>query len=338
MKLTRLSVLLPLLACSALAAYALGPRVHPVRPTVQVPEMPTDPTALETLVRAQEQAAGPLRPDTEARIVWAEPGHPHRTACSIVYLHGFSASQGEGSELARSLATDFGCNLYLSRLPGHGLSAPDAMKGLSAQKLADGAAQALGIGRALGERTIVIGTSTGGSLALLLAAQAPQDIQGLVLWSPLVRERGNQLNPVFYPWGMEMLRLSQNRGGAIRYKKSSSPVWASAIHVDGYRALAELTRGAMIEPTFRAVTAPTFVGYYYRDADHQDPTVSVAEIKTMADELGTPPAQKDVVDFPDAGTHVIPFPGLSHASDAVLSKTRDFLRNVVGLAPIATAE
>ncbi|GBQ68085.1 putative hydrolase [Ameyamaea chiangmaiensis NBRC 103196] len=315
--------------------WVAGPRVEAVRPVVHLPTVPQDAQALTAFIDEEEAHAGPLRDDTRARIVWATPDSPHRTECSMVYLHGFSASQGEGGGLPAALARQFGCNLYLARLPGHGLAAPDAMAGLNAQTLADGAARALAIGNALGERTILIGTSTGGSLALLLASQVPERIGALVLWSPLVRERGNKLDLLFQPWGLWALRLLQNRGGAIVHKPSSSPVWASDLHVDGYRALAELTRGAMNARTFGAVTAPTFVGYYYRDEAHQDQTVSVAAIKGMAGALGTPADRKRVVDFPDAGTHVIPFPGLSQASAGVEAASADFLRTVVGLTPAA---
>lgn len=82
----------------------------------------------------------------------------------------------------RELARDFGCNLSLSHLPGHGLEADVAMRGIDAQELLDGAARALAIGRALGERLMVIGTSMGGALALELAAQRPDLVDALVLW------------------------------------------------------------------------------------------------------------------------------------------------------------
>ncbi len=55
------------------------------------------------------------------------------------------------------------------------------------------------------------------------------------------------------------------------------------------------------------VIAPVFLGYYYRDEQHQDPTVSVAAMLAMYDRLGTPPTFKRKQDFPDAGAHVISF-------------------------------
>ncbi|GBQ26150.1 alpha/beta hydrolase [Gluconacetobacter azotocaptans] len=319
--------LLGALAC----VFAAGPRVRPWVGDVVLPDVPRDPAALDAWIAAGERRAGALRPDTEARIVWADPAHPARTACTMVYLHGFTASQGEGFPVHRDLARLFGCNLYLSRLPGHGLRAPDAMRGLSAARLMQGAATALAVGRAIGDRVIVIGTSTGGALALALAAQQPQAVSALVLWSPLVRERGSQLDPLLWPWGRSLMWLVHNQGRDVTHEPAVGPIWTGDVHLDGYVALAELTRGLMTDDLFGQVTAPVFMGYYDRDPDHQDPTVSVAAMLRMYDRLGTPAALRRRVDFPDAGAHVIASPLRSHAAAAVCRATRDYLRDVVGL-------
>ncbi|WP_246395563.1 alpha/beta hydrolase [Gluconacetobacter tumulisoli] len=310
---------------------AAGPRVRPWTGNVVLPDVPRDPAALDAWIAAGERRAGPLRPDTGARIVWADPVHPARTACAMVYLHGFTASQGEGFPAHRDLARLFGCNLYLSRLPGHGLRAPDAMRGLSAARLMQGAATALAVGRAIGDRVIVIGTSTGGALALALAAQQPQAVSALVLWSPLVRERGNQLDPLLWPWGTSLMWLVHNHGQDVTHEPALGPVWTGDVHLDGYVALAELTRGLMTDDVFRQVTAPVFMGYYDRDPDHQDPTVSVAAMRKMYDRLATPDTLRRRVDFPDADTHVIASSLRSHAAAAVCRATQAYLHDVVGL-------
>lgn len=330
----RYKLLLGLLVVLAVAV-AAGPRVQPQALQLQaVPPPPQDPAALQAWVDAREGAAG-IRPDNQARIVWADPAHPAHAGCAIVYLHGFSASQGEGAPTHRRLAQAFGCNLYLSRLPGHGLDAADAMRGLDVQQLVQASAQALAIGHALGDKVIVIGTSMGGSLALELAAREPQAVDALVLWSPLVRERNNALAPMLWPWGATWLRYSRNHGSEVVHGKSSSDYWAADIHLDGYRTLAALTRGEMQPATFALVRAPVFLGYYYRDEEHQDPTVSVPAMLAMYDQLCTPAALKRKQDFPNADAHVIASPLRSHASDDVFAATRDFLQQVVGLAPVA---
>ncbi|PWK81833.1 alpha/beta hydrolase [Fulvimonas soli] len=316
-------------ALALVALAALGPRVRPRGLAVRLPAVPAAPAALQALVAAQE-ARPDLRPDNQARIVWADPAHPARAACAIVYLHGFGASQGEGAPVHRELARDFGCNLYLSRLPGHGLAEPDAMRGLTAQQLVDGAAQALAIGRALGQRVIVIGTSMGGALALELAARQPRAVDAVVLWSPLVREYGDRLEPMFWPWGPLFLRYAYNRGSEIVAQPHASGYWAQAVHVDGYRAVAEL-RAALSPALFARIRAPLYLGYYYRDERHQDRTVSVAALLGMFERLGTAPALRRRQDFPDAGAHVIASPLRSRSAGAVYRGTRDFLHEVAGL-------
>lgn len=309
----------------------LGPRVRPWNGALAMSAVPSDPAALTAWIAAGEAAAGPLRPGAGARIVWADPAHPARTACAIVYLHGFTASQGEGAPVHADLARLFGCNLYLARLPGHGLQAPDAMRGLTAERLAQGAARALAIGGAIGDRVIVIGTSTGGALALDLAARFPQALSGLVLWSPLVRERGNQLDPLFWPWGLQLMWLVHNHGHDVTHAPALGPVWTGDVHVDGYVALAELTRGRMVAPVFHQVTAPVFLGYYDRDPAHTDPTVEVPAMREMFGQLGTPAALRRQVDFPQADSHVIASPLRSRTPDAVCRATRDYLHDVLRL-------
>ncbi|KRE85802.1 hypothetical protein ASG75_09595 [Rhodanobacter sp. Soil772] len=313
------------------AVAALGPRAQRRELTVRLPAVPAAPLQLQAWVDAHEAAQPGVRADNQARIVWADPQHPARTACAIVYLHGFGASQGEGAPVHRELARDFGCNLYLSRLPGHGLTASDAMRGLDAQQLVDGAAQALAIGHALGGRVIVIGTSMGGALALELAAQQPQAVDALVLWSPLVRERDDRLAPMFWPWGGVFMRYAYNHGNEIVPQHGDSLYWSKAIHLDGYRSVAVLSRSALNPFTFARIHAPAFVGYYYRDEKNQDSTVSVPAILGMFDQLGTLARFKRKQDFPDAGAHVIASAVYSKSVEAVHRRSRGFLHDVVGL-------
>ena len=89
--------------------YFLGP--EPAKPKFD-PTMPTVPQAsdeLEKYVAAQE-SKHKLKPDNEARIIWNDSSKK-KTEYSVVYLHGFSASQEEGNPVHRDFARKFGCNL-----------------------------------------------------------------------------------------------------------------------------------------------------------------------------------------------------------------------------------
>jgi len=317
------------------AVLALGPRVVPDLQPSPLPAVPQDMAALQQWVDARERVAGGLRDDAQARIVWADPARPARTACSMVYLHGFSASQGEGAPAHVRLARSFGCNLYLPRFPGHGLLAGDALHGIDAQRLLDASAEALAVGKALGERVILIGSSMGGALAMQTVAAHPADVQSLVLWSPLVRERGDQLQPLVWPWGAQLLLWSRNGGDPVLRHAAASAAWADAIHVDGYRAIAALSRGGMLPALYGRIKVPVFVGYYYRDEAHQDGTVSVAAMREMFEQLGTRAALREMVNFPQADNHVIASPLRSKAAAQVYAASCRFLvaRSGIGLQP-----
>ena len=93
--------------------FLLGPR--PSKPVYNkdLPAVPAIAAGLEQYVTHIE-AAHKVKPDNEARIVWANDSLKQKTPYAIVYLHGFSASQAEGNPLHRDIAREFGCNLYLS--------------------------------------------------------------------------------------------------------------------------------------------------------------------------------------------------------------------------------
>lgn len=301
-----------------------------------LPAVPQAPAELAHWIDARERAL-PLRDDTAARIVWADPRHPRKTACSIVYLHGFTASQGEGEPLHRRLAQTFGCNLYLSRWPGHGLRNDDALRGVTAQGLLDAAAEAVAIGHAIGDRVILVGTSMGGALATQMTAQhaADADILATVLWSPLVSARNVSAQKLLaMPLGETLVKYRLNHGNdLIRGAVVDSPYWAQAGHLDGYVAAARLARG-MTPQTFAQVRVPLFLGYFYRDGSHQDQTVSVAAMQSMLRQIGTPKAQVWSRNYPDAGDHVIASPLRSKASAEVFASTCRFLEQVAGLPPL----
>ena len=327
----RITASVLVLALLLLATLALGPRVVPRLAPSPLPPVPQSLQALQDWIDARERAVPGLRQDNRARIVWANPEHPARTDCAMVYLHGFSASQGEGAPTHRWLARSFGCNLYLPRLPGHGLNADDALKGVTAQRLLDASAEALAVGRVLGRRVVLIGSSMGGALAVQIAAEHPNQVQALLLWSPFVRERDDQLEPLLWPWGQQLLLWIRNGGDPILRHAQNSVYWANAIHVDGYRALVALSRGGMRPAVFAKIHVPVFVGYYYRDRQHQDPSVSVAAIHEMFGQLGTPPALRELLDFPEADAHVIASPLRSKSAPQVFAASCRFLATRVGL-------
>jgi pimeloyl-ACP methyl ester carboxylesterase len=159
-----------------------------------------DPEAY--LERGESQASNIVE-GLQKEIVWAYPVSRARTPLSIVYVHGFSASKGEVRPLPDIVARELGANLFYTRLTGHGQDGP-AMATASVKAWANDFAEAMAIGRAIGEEVIVMATSTGAGLAIWAAANRAEltdRVKGLVLLSPNVGVRAAGAWVLTMPWG-----------------------------------------------------------------------------------------------------------------------------------------
>ena len=79
---------------------------------------------------------------------------------------------------------DFGPGVFETRLTGHGHT-QQPMAGATAESWIDDAATALAIGEALGDRLVVLSTSTGGTLSLaMLGKPAMANVDTLAMISP----------------------------------------------------------------------------------------------------------------------------------------------------------
>ncbi|WP_439139753.1 alpha/beta hydrolase [Roseicyclus sp.] len=182
-----------------------------------------DPVAY---IAAREAALDDIRPGDAARIVWAgEAGAV--TPLSVLYLHGFSAGPEEIRPVPDAVAAGLGANLVFARLSGHGRDG-DAMAEPRAGDWLEDTALFLEIARAVGERVIVIGTSTGGTLAAWAATDPAmaRDVAGMVLVAPnfaLANPAGVLLEwpyaRVWGPWvaGAERAFEPMNEGQAAHW-------------------------------------------------------------------------------------------------------------------------
>ncbi|GIT91942.1 lysophospholipase [Jannaschia pagri] len=147
----------------------------------------TVPEDLDGWLADTEAQVPNLRPASAKRIRWAGPPG-QRTDLAIVYLHGFSADPWEIRPVPDRVAEALGANLFFQRLSGHGRDGA-AMAEPSAGDWLEDLAEAMEIGRRLGDRVLLMATSTGGTLAALAAADpalAPvrADLDGVILVSP----------------------------------------------------------------------------------------------------------------------------------------------------------
>ena len=170
------------------------------------PQLPDDIEAwlAETERQVAEQYA--LIPDTEKRVTWhGEAGT--RTPYAVVNLHGFSATRQETAPLAGRVATALGANLFETRLSGHGHTQHPMHEVRAEDWLAD-TAEALAIGARLGDTVVVIGTSTGGTLALAMSDHpAAAAVSDIVLISPNVQPSDSNAAWLTRPAGPLIARL-----------------------------------------------------------------------------------------------------------------------------------
>ena len=241
----------------------------------------------------QNEAQHKLKPNNEARIVWFDSSKT-KTEYSIVYLHGFSASQEEGRPIHTNIAKEFGCNLYLSRLAEHGIDTTEPMMNLTADKLWESAKQALQIGKQIGNKVILMSTSTGGTLSLKLAAEYPNDVYALIMMSPNIAINNNKAYLLNNPWGLQIARAVTG-SHYITAKDTTSlykQYWYWHYPLESTVQLQELIETSMTKQIFEKVKQPVFLLYYYKDDVHQDSVVSVPAMLNMFKELGTPANKK----------------------------------------------
>lgn len=268
-------------------AYLLGPR--PATPTYSatLPSLTQDLVQLENDIRVRE-ASYRLKPDVEARIIWADTNRTI-TDVAIVYLHGFSGTWHDGSPAIEQVARRTGANVYLARLHGHGLRAAEPLADYSPDSVYADAVHALAIGKRLGRKVVVVGTSTGATLGLFLAARFANDVSCVINWSPNIRLRHGLSFLANNPWGLSLARLIV--GGDYRATKMPNPerakYWYMKYRIEGIQQLQELLETSMTKETFTAIKQPVLTMCWYQNDAVQDSIVSVDAMRTMHEQLSS---------------------------------------------------
>ena len=324
--------ILVIVASALVLLYLVGPTPETPQLNNKLPTVPAKAAALEQFI-ADKEAQHKIKPNNHARIVWANDSLKNNTEYAIIYLHGFSASQEEGNPVHREIAKEFGCNLYLSRLAEHGIDTTEQLLNLTADKLWESAKEALVIGKQIGRKVILMGTSTGGTLALKLAATYPNDVAALVLYSPNIAINDPAAFMLNNHWGLQIARFVKGGNYIVPldnreiYKK----YWNTPYRLEAAVELEQLLEFTMNESTFKLIHQPVLALYYYKDEEHQDQVVKVSAIKNMMQTLSTPVNNKREIAIPNAGDHVLASPIRSKDIERVRKETGRFLKEVVKL-------
>lgn len=313
-----------LLAAGLLAVVAiLGPRM-PVDTTLRPVQFPAD---LDAYLADAEARVSALRPGAERRIVWHTADRESRTPYAVVYLHGFSASRQETAPLAERVADALGANLYYARLRGHGCDGP-AMGRATANDWLNDAAEAYALGERLGERVVVMGTSTGATLALWLATQPGRDrLYTLVLVSPNLGAADPRERCLLLPWVGKALALLMPTRSFEPTNAAQARHWTTE-----YPSVALLQLAALVNHVRRlpleAIAVPSLTFYSPRDQ-----VIDVPRMLATHARIGrTKRAVKELVavtDSDDPAQHVLAGDILSPSTTGLLAaRSAEFVRRV----------
>lgn len=140
-----------------------------------------DLSDIEVALAAAEAQVPHLRDGCEKRIVWADAAAT-KTSVSLLYIHGFSATGEELRPLPDLVAQELGANIHFTRLTGHGQDG-DAMGQATLADWRRDVAEAIAIAQTLGDDVIIMGCSTGCTLATLALAQGAR-VRAMIHVSP----------------------------------------------------------------------------------------------------------------------------------------------------------
>lgn len=297
-----------------LVVLAVGPRpsfeevwIEPVRADDWLAE-------LDSWLAEREATVRDLRVGEAASVEWAgEPGV--RTPLSLVYLPGFSADRHEMDPVVSDLGAFLGANAFFPRLEGHGRS-PGALADATVEGWLENTVEALAVGSLIGERVVVIGTSTGGTLATWLASrpEAQGRIAAMVLVSPNFKPRNRLSRLPLYPWGVQIARLVA--GPEYCWEPANE---AQALHWDTcYPVEAIATMMALVEHV-RRVDVSTIAGPVLVLYSPEDLVVDPAETLRVVEAMTGAQVELQVVEnTTDRSRHVL-------AGDILSPETNDFV-------------
>jgi len=267
-------------------------------------EVPEFSGELDAWLANQERdysSQAPLIEGTEKRIRWFEGRHSSKTHYSIVYIHGFSATRQEIAPVAELVADALGANLFETRLTGHGLQA-NPLADVRAEDWLDDAAEALAIGSELGQNIIVMGTSTGATLALAMIHHPTfAQVSHLVLISPNFATRDSSAEVLTWPGGPQLAYMvSGDTRSWTPNNKLQAQYWATSYPMD---ALVEMMRLVKFVRTLLPmdITQPLLVLYSPHDS-----VVDTQWISSAFEQIHAP--RQQLVPFTESGdpsNHVI---------------------------------
>jgi pimeloyl-ACP methyl ester carboxylesterase len=311
-----------LLLLSATGLFLAGPILvsSPPMPAVAVPGMDD----LDTFVRKSESALGTVVPGREKLIQWADPGRRQRTPLALVYLHGFTACREEISPVVEAVASNLSANAFFTRLTGHGLTnSSEALAGATVEDWYRDAAEAIAIGQRLGDRVVLVATSTGATLGVPFLLQ-DTNIAAAVFISPNYGPRDARAKWLCGPFGSLWGRLMSGPYNEMRTSSDDERAYWTYRHRIGavipmmnlVHIVSRLDLGKIHCPVLTFCTP-------------HDDTVNVLRIRTRSAAIRSPGSR--LVEMPDIRNHVMA--GWIRSPEGIAPVEKEILQFLRELAP-----
>jgi esterase/lipase len=286
-------------------------------PDVAVAARVDEAKDLDTYLRLREDSVDNVKPAARKGIIWRDSVHKTKTPLALIYLHGFSATRAELSPAVERVGDSLGANVFFTRLAAHGLSDGEAFASVTPQQWIDDAREALAIGRRIGNRVVVVGTSTGALLAIQLAIEARDSLApaALVLISPNYEPADRRGRFVAGPFGPRLARLIGGRyHGFTPANPAQAELWTTRYRSEGIAALMDLVLSAQ-ETDVSRIRIPELTLY-----THKDDVVRVDLIRSRHSQFRS--SIKQIVDVSEATNHVL-------AGDAMGPRATDPVVNLI---------
>ena len=231
----------------------------------------------QQLAKSEAQYAD-IVANTEKTILWHNG--IRRSALSLVYLHGFSASRQEISPVTENLATQLGANAYFTRLRGHARS-DDALAEATVADWFEDAREAYEIGALIGEKVIIVSTSTGGTLATWLVAQPfANRVIANIMVSPNYGPRDRFAEIIRWDWGLLLATwLTGDYHSFEPLNPEHALYWTERYPLEAAVPMIELV-DIVLEMDKSSITTPHMIIYSPRDQ-----VVSTERIETVIKQL-----------------------------------------------------
>ena len=220
---------------------------------------------LNSYLMVQEKKFNDITIGVQKRVIWADKVGK-KTPLSIIYIHGFSATSEEIRPVPDQIASALKANLYYTRLTGHGRG-PMAMAEPNVADWMSDMAEAIAIGRKIGQRIIVISTSTGSTLSAAAALNPvlSRDISGFIFISPNFGINSPFAKLLTWPaarWWVPLI------AGKMRHStprnKQHSKFWTTTYPTIAAIPMAAIVK-AVTEQDFSKVTIPALFYFSLED-------------------------------------------------------------------------